>query len=106
VTRRVLVNEIDGFDRRHVDLTVSQEFIRIEGQDLGPSVEDFWGSNEYEWAWQIDLANEPALRELLAIPPSENLLDGIVSRYSGDNYVNLSQLLSQAPFETNFWSRF
>jgi hypothetical protein len=104
VTRTVLVKEVHGPDRRHVDLIVSQGFIRIEGQDIGPSVEDFWGSDEYEWAWKIDLANEAALRELLAIPPSETLIDGIVSRYSGDNYFNLSQLLSRAPFETNFWS--
>jgi hypothetical protein len=104
VRRTVLVAEIDGSNRRHVDLFLDQGSIRIEGQDIGLSVEDFWGSDEYEWAWKIDLTNEAALRELLAIAPSENLVNGIVSRYSGDDYYKLSQLLSKAPFETNFWS--
>lgn len=89
---------------RHVDVSLEDRSIVIRGQDIGKSVEDFWGSDEYEWAWTIDLIHEPALRKLLMILPDEQLIEAIVERFSGDDYFALSQLLSDAPFATNFWS--
>jgi hypothetical protein len=104
VTPRVLISERNGRDTRNVEITSDGNSITITGQDLGPAVERFWGSDEYEWAWRIDLTSESALRELLSIPPPEDLVDGIVARYSGNDYSTLSDLLDDAPFETNFWS--
>ncbi len=104
MTRKTLVSERDERGTRHVDASLEDRSIVIRGQDIGKSVEDFWGSDEYEWAWTIDLAHESELRKLLMILPDEHVLDVIVDRFSGDDYFTLSQLLANAPFPTNFWS--
>lgn len=105
VTRKTLVSERDERGTRHVEVSLEGGSIVIRGQDIGKSVEDFWGSDEYEWAWTIDLRHEPELRKLLMILPDQQVLDGIVEHFSGDDYFALSQLLGTAPFPTNFWSR-
>lgn len=104
MTRRNLVSERDERGTRHVDVSLEGQSIVIRGHDIGKSVEDFWGSDEYEWAWTIDLAHESELRRLLMMLPDEHVLDAIVDRFSGDDYFALSQLLAEAPFPTNFWS--
>ena len=104
VTRKTLVSERDERGTRHVEVSLEDHSLVIRGQDTGKSVEDFWGSDEYEWAWTIDRNHEPALRKLLMILPDEQLIEAIVERFSGDDYFALSQLLSDAPFPTNFWS--
>ena len=104
VTRKTLVSERDERGSRHVDVSLESRSIVIRGQDIGKSVEDFWGSDEYEWAWTIDLAHEAELRKLLMILPDEQVFDAIVKHFSGDDYFALSQLLADAPFPTNFWS--
>lgn len=104
MTRKTLVSERDERGTRHVEVSLEGHSLVVRGQDIGKSVEDFWGSDEYEWAWTIDLVHEPALRKLLMILPDEPLIEAIVERFSGDDYVALSQFLSDAPFPTNFWS--
>lgn len=104
VTRKNLVSERDERGRLSVDVILEGGSLVIRGQDIGKSVEDFWGSDEYEWAWTISHADYPALRTLLGIEPHEELLDAIVSRFSGDNYSRLSTLLRTASFPINFWS--
>ena len=50
--------------------------VRIEGHDLGPSVERFWGvgNTEYEWARDIAPEHLPAAVAALGGEPGGNLL--------------------------------
>lgn len=77
----------------------------IEGQDLGPGVESFFGLGltEYEWAWII---RPPGVRTLkLALACDDEVLAALRDRFSGDAAVDLQPFLDDngVPYEP--WSR-
>lgn len=77
----------------------------IEGQDIGPGVEAFFGPGltEYEWAWTI---RPPGVRALkLALACGDDLLVALRNRFSGDAAADLQPFLdgNSVPYEP--WSR-
>jgi len=52
--RVVLRNTRDADGTRYLEASINAEGdLVIEGQDLGPGVEEIFGIREYEWAWTI-----------------------------------------------------
>jgi hypothetical protein len=79
----------------------------VEGQDIGRGVEDFFGEDlrEYEWSWTVRSEDVPAVRELLGVAESEDLLREVaeVIRERGESAICAE--LKDAGFEIEFWSR-
>lgn len=76
----------------------------IEGQDLGPGVERFFGPGltEYEWVWTIRPSGVRTLKLALA---ADDVLVALRDRFSGDAAANLQTFLDDngVPYEP--WSR-
>ncbi len=77
----------------------------IEGQDLGPGVENFFGPGltEYEWAWII---RPPGVRKLkLALACDDDVLAALRDRFSGDAAAGLKPFLDDNGIPYEPWSR-
>ena len=74
----------------------------FEGQDLGPSVQAFFGVNEYEWRWVVSAEHIPRLLEALG---GDDVLEAIADRFSGDRAGDVHAFLTShgVPFAT--WTR-
>jgi hypothetical protein len=91
---------------RHLGASLKDDgTLLIEGQDLGPGVEGFFGPGltEYEWTWLI---RPPGVRRLkLALACDDDLLAALRERFSGDAAAGLQPFLDNngVPYEP--WSR-
>jgi hypothetical protein len=76
----------------------------IEGQDLGPGVERFFGpgQTEYEWAWIIQ---PPGVRALQLALASDDVLAALRDRFSGDAAAGLQRFLEDNGIPYEPWSR-
>ncbi len=77
--------------------------LTIDGHDIGPEVEQFWGCSEYEWRWNIHAADVPALKE--ALGGRGRILNLLKTRFSEDHAAELQSFLRQAGIEYTVWSR-
>jgi len=79
--------------------------LRIEGHDLGPGVEDFWGSGytEYEFERMLRPPEVERLRDLLGLGPGENLLEVLATRFEATSAIE--KYLEEHGLESEFWSR-
>lgn len=80
--------------------------MRIEGQDIGPSVSVFGQDfREYEWDWTIAAADVPRIAEHFGGKPGADpiplMRHWIKSADGGDP----GQFLREHGFELGFWSR-
>lgn len=77
--------------------------ILIDGQDIGPAVEDALGVREYEWKWTIRAKDVPSLAQALGNPG--DVLEALGERFSGNAAAGLYSFLedSKVPFEK--WTR-
>ena len=77
----------------------------VEGQDLGPTVEEFWGQGltEYEWWITVDAADIPRLLELLG--EEGDVLDAVAARFSGPEAHFFYRVLREHGIEYEFTSR-
>ncbi len=75
----------------------------IEGQDLGPSVERFWGAGltEYEWDIKVRAAHIPELIAALGGKEGDDVLSLLAARYNEDDRYASRNFLEQrrVPFE-------
>ena len=95
----------DENGRRHLSATLKGDgTLLIEGQDLGPGVERFFGPGltEYEWAWLI---RPPAVRTLKLALACDDVLTALKDQFSGDAAADLQRFLNDngVPYEP--WSR-
>jgi hypothetical protein len=76
----------------------------IEGQDIGPGVERFFGPGltEYEWAWIIRPSGVKALKLALA---RGDVLTALRERFSGDAAADLQPFLEDNGIPYEPWSR-
>jgi hypothetical protein len=77
----------------------------IEGQDIGPGVERFFGPGltEYEWAWII---RPPEVKKLkLALACDDDILAALKDRFSGDAAADLQRFLEDNGITYEPWSR-
>ena len=76
--------------------------LMIEGHDLGPGVEQFFGADEYEFKRQFSSDAVSRLRELLGLESDDELLPNIKERFT-DTAV-LEDLLRDNGIKGEFWS--
>ena len=77
----------------------------IEGQDIGPGVERFFGPGltEYEWAWIIQPPGVGMLK--LALACGNDILAALKDRFSGDAAADLQRFLEDNGIPYEPWSR-
>lgn len=105
--RKVVLSETsdgDGVSARWVRLTDGGDLL-VEGQDLGPGVELFFGAHEYEFARTVRAADLPALRRALHLDEEDDLLAALLERYEGRGTSELEQFIQDAGVPSEFWSR-
>ena len=91
---------------RHLSASLKDDgTLLIEGQDIGPGVEEFFGSGltEYEWAWLI---RPPGVKTLkLALACDDDVLTALRDRFSGDTAADLQPFLDDNGVRYEPWSR-
>ncbi len=108
VSKVTLRAEIEGSDQRHLWAQIeSNGDLVIAGQDLGPSVEQFFGEREYEWAHTIKKQHIPQFLELLNQDPEANVMT-VLQGYAGERCALVCDAITAAAdkFPIEFWSRF
>lgn len=97
----------DGRDSSHRWVTLHDDgHLTIEGQDLGPRVERFFGATEYEFARGVAPEGVKRLRELLGAGPDGDLLAAIRDRFNGPGAsARLEDFVQANEIDTTFWSR-
>jgi hypothetical protein len=82
--------------------------LRVDGQDLGDGVEEFFGPGlrEYEWVYTVQAQHLPLLVAALGGRPGDDVLDLLVRTCSGPDAVRLRTLLGQGgPVPADLWTR-
>jgi hypothetical protein len=77
--------------------------LSIEGHDLGPGVEEYFGCSEYEFTRSLDAAETTALRELLGVPDGGDLLAAVRARFASAH--ELEEFLKEHGIAGTFWNR-
>ena len=107
-TEVVLLDEwIEGESRRVVAKLTDDGSLMISGQDIGPSAERIFGSNEYEYSHTIPTSFVMSFFELLGAKQVTDIL-GAIDHFGRSRYPEIVEALEKAkgtmPIE--FWSRF
>lgn len=104
----VLLQEKDGADSRTIWASLlPDDSLKIFGQDLGPTIELFFGADEYEYAHTIPSEYVEPFLELLGATEVKDVL-GALKHFGGLRYTEISAALEQAKafIPIQFWSRF
>lgn len=105
----VLRAERDEGGVRHLAARLSTDGdLVVEGQDIAPGVEQFFGegNTEYEWAHTVRVADLPDLLAALGGAPGDDVLTLLEQRCSGPDAAELSRLLGpDGPVASERWSR-
>jgi hypothetical protein len=103
MTRTVkLREERDGSDYRFLDAHLSDDGdLVLTGQDIGPSVELFFGEDEYEWVRTVEAEHVPALLLALGAEADADVLDVLECLPAPDGSYQIEQLLRDevVPYE-------
>ena len=106
-TEVVLLDEwLDG-ESRHVTAKLNEDGnLVISGQDIGPSVERIFGSDEYEYSHTIPAAYIAAFFELLGAKQVTDIL-GAIDHFGRRRYLEIVDALEEAKktMPIGFWSR-
>lgn len=106
-TEVVLLDEwLDG-ESRHVTAELSEDGnLVVSGQDIGPSVERIFGSDEYEYSYTIPAAYIAAFFELLGARQVTDVL-GAIDHFGRGRYLEIVDALEKAKkiMPIQFWSR-
>ena len=108
MTEVVLVDEKSGADSRRIQASLNDDGgLAISGQDIGPKVERFFGTDEYEFVHTVPPTFLEPLFSMLGVESFENPLDAI-KEFGGNNYEQLADVLEQAKeiMPIKFWSSF
>jgi hypothetical protein len=107
-TEVVLLNEwLDG-ESRHVTAKLTDDGnLVISGQDIGPSVERVFGSDEYEYSHTIPAPYIAEFFELLGARQVTDIL-GAIDHFGRRRYSEIVSALEEAKkvMPIQFWSRF
>ncbi len=100
----VLRSERSGQDVRSLVARYSDGDLIFEGQDLGPSVERFFGEGqwEYEWVFTVRKANLPKLEKALN---TADLLAALQRDFSGPNAAGIEAFLKLHNIPYEIWNR-
>lgn len=103
-----LCQEQNGADQRTIwAALLADDSLKISGHDLGPGVESFWGSDEYEFAYTIPSSHVHDFLALLGATEVKDVL-GALKHFGGPRYPEISAALEQAQafMPIQFWSSF
>ena len=106
MTEVVLVDEKSGADSRRIWASLDLDgSLKISGQDIGPKVERFFGTDEYEFSYTVPAAYLETFFEMLGIEKSDDPL-GAIKQFSDKNYEILLEVLEQSKekIPIKFWS--
>lgn len=106
MTEVELVDERLGADSRRIWASLDSDgSLVISGQDIGPKVQQFFGTDEYEFAHTVPVAYLGSFFSLLGVESFDNPLDAI-KQFGGRNYETLSDVLEKAKetMPIKFWS--
>ena len=99
----VLRHTSDAGGSRHLKASIKPNGdLVIQGQDLGPAVEEFFGVMEYEWAWTVAAEDCEKLRAALE---TTDLLTALAEQFSGENAADLQNFLESNDIPYEPWSR-
>ena len=107
-TEVVLLDEwLDGESRHVIAKLTGDGNLVISGQDIGPSVERIFGSDEYEYSHTIPAAYIAAFFELLGARQVMDVL-GAIDHFGRRRYSEIADALeiAKAIMPIGFWSRF
>jgi hypothetical protein len=81
--------------------------VKIEGQDLGPSVAEWWGEGrtEYEWTIAIGTADVSAYVRCLGGAPGDDVLELVRGCYGRDPGCVSKRFLDEQGIPNDLWSR-
>lgn len=103
----ILLREQNGADSRTISASLLPDnSLKISGHDLGPAVERFFGSDEYEFAHTIPTDYVHPFLELLGATEVTDVLRAL-KHFGGPRYPEISAALEQAKafMPIQFWSR-
>ncbi len=106
-TEVVLVHEWLDDESRHVTAKLNENGnLVISGQDIGPSVERIFGSDEYEYSHTIPAEFVDAFFELLGARQVTDIL-GAIDHFGRGRYSEIVNALEEAKktIPIQFWSR-
>ena len=107
MTEVVLIDERSGADSRRIWASLDADgSLVISGQDIGPKVERFFGTDEYEFSHKVPFACLKPFFALLGVSDFEDVLDAI-RQFGGSHYDKLADALEIAKetMPIKFWSR-
>lgn len=76
----------------------------FEGQDIGPVVEEFFGSSEYEWRWTIKAEHIPILQRVLT--EDGNIINLLETRFSNEKAADVLSFLEEHNIPFDSWHRY
>ena len=103
-----LRSDRDGRDWRSLSIGLEENGdVKIEGQDLGPSVAEWWGEGrtEYEWTITIAAADVPAYARCLGGEPGDDVLELVRNCYDRDPGCVSKRFLDEQGIPNDLWSR-
>ena len=104
----VLRDETDGRDRRSLlAYTAPNGDFVLDGQDLGPAVEQWFGDGlrEYEWTRTVAASDVPRLVELLDSSPDTDVQLALEAWLRSHPAADLEKLIEAGGVSSTFWSR-
>ena len=98
-------NDEKGTCVRRVWLT-PEGTLRLEGQDIGPFVQQFFGYPEYEFVRAVSASGVEQLRRALNLGAEDDLIDALVAQFQGPGgSARLEKFLETQGIESEFWNR-
>ena len=98
-------NDEKGTCVRSVSLALDGT-LRLEGHDLGPFVQQFFGHSEYEFVRTVSASGVDRLRHELGLGPDRDLISALATRFQGQGGSSLlEKFLAAKGIESEFWSR-
>jgi hypothetical protein len=97
----------DGGSRLvEAEITAEGDLI-ISGQDLGPSVGAFWGTEftEYEYAHTIERKHVTSLLKALGSSDGDDVIDVLRQKYTDPTFLLRAYLEPETAVPFTFWSR-
>lgn len=104
----VLRNEHSPKGSRHLSARITEAGdLSIEGQDLGPGVEEAWGGGltEYEWAIVVRRAHLPQVIVALGGKEDVDVLSLLAARFSDNEQCTSRSFLAERGIPVEFWNR-
>ena len=90
---------------RRVRLT-PEGSLRLEGHDLGPMVQQFFGHSEYEFVRGVSAPGVARLRTALGLGTDDDLIAALAAEFQGEGGSNrLEKFLETHGIESEFWNR-